>query len=159
MALIVSNRRPLNAVTIISRFDSAVDNEATDWESYDNDPITNASAIKIKSGCEPTKFIMNFDVTGKEAASIKDSMIKGMDQETKQPNLAYGKWSYCVVKMTLKDIQNPPNTDGVIEFKKDGTGYVMDSVLSVLERAGVLQELFNHYLVLTNNDVREQAKN
>lgn len=159
MALLISNRRPLNAVSLISRMDSAVDKDATDWELYDADPIVNISAIKIKPGQEPTKFICNFDLSGKEAALIKDAMIKNMDPETKSPNLAYGKWSYTAVKLTLKDIQNPPNTDGVIEYKRDGTGYVMDSVLSVLERAGVVQEIFNHFLNLTHNEARDNSKN
>lgn len=159
MALIISNRRPLNCVTIISRQDSAVDSDATDWNAYDADPIGNASAIKLKPGQEPTKFICNFDLSGKESAQIKDAMVKNMDEESRRPNLAYGKWSYTAVRLTLKDIQNPPNTDGVVEFKKDGTGYVMDSVMSVLERAGVVQEIFNHYLTLTQGEAKDNAKN
>lgn len=159
MALLISARRSLNSIRIISRYDDAVDNDATDWDKYDADPIANADAIVLKPGRQPTFFLCNFDLTGKESTTVKDAMVKGVDRSDGTVNLSYGKWAYTVVRLTLKDIQNPPDVDGVIEFKKDGTGYVLDSVLTVLERVGVVGEIFNHYLTLTQNSTKDNAKN
>jgi hypothetical protein len=159
MAFTTTNRRPLNAVRIVSRHDDAVDADKTDWEKYDADPISNAAAIVMKPGKEPTYFLCNFDLSGRESAMVKDAMVKGVDRSDGSVNLSYGKWAYTVARLTLKDIQNPPNVDGVIDYKKDGTGYVLDSVLSVLERAGVVGEIFNHYVTLTQGEATQNAKN
>jgi len=159
MAFLTNTRRSLNAVRLISRNDDAVDQEQSDWDKYDEDPIANADAIVIKDGAEPTYFLCNFDITGKESSLVKDAMIKGFDKEDQSVKLSYGKWAYTVVRLTLKGIQNPPGVDGVIEYKKDGTGYAMDSVLSVLERHGVMGEIFNHYVALTQSDASQNAKN
>lgn len=151
MAFTTTNARPLNAVRIVSRADDAVDHEASDWDEYMDDAIKNAASLKMKPGKSATYFLCNFQLTGKESARIKDAMIKGVDRDSNEMNMSYGRWAYTVAKLTLKDIQNPPNVDGIIEYKKDGTGYVLDSVLDVLESAGVVQEIFNHWVALTQN--------
>jgi len=158
MAIKLSQVKRLNSVHIISKRDDAVDEEQTEWDRYDEDPVNNLDAIKYHAEKEATKFICNFEQTGKEVASIKDAMIKGFDDD-KNPMVAYGKWAYTVARMTLKDIQNPPNVGDVIIFKKDGKGYVTDEILTKLERLGIVQEIFQHWIHLTQDDSKPQAKN
>jgi len=151
--------RKLNAVRIISKKDSAVDEESN-WEKYDEDPIRNASEIKIKTGQEPTVFICNFETTGREAAKIKNALISGVDDD-KNAKITMGDWQYQVVRTCLKAIQNPPNVPDVIDFKKDGNGYVDERTMTMLEKVGIVQEIFGHYTTLTKDeeDVRANAKN
>jgi len=160
MAVKLSQKRNLSTVRIISKIDDAVDDNGTDWELYNEDPISNESAIKFKEGKKPTYFICNFDFTGKEAASTKDAMMK-IDEE-KNPSVAYGRWAYKVAQIALKDIDNPsdvPEMDKLKVKKDGGTGYVMDSVMTDLERLGVVSEIFQHYLTLTQTPDRKNAKN
>jgi len=158
MAITTGQIKKLNAVHIISSKDSAVDEDASDWELYSADPIKNLDAVKYKAGQEATHFICNFEQSGKEMATIKDAMLKGFDDD-RNPQLSYGNGAYTVARFTLKDIQNPPNVADTIVFKKEGRGYVADSVLTVLDRLGVVQEIFQHWVKLTQDDTEPEAKN
>ena len=158
MALIIDQSHRLNAVRIISRNDDAVDEEASDWEVYDKDPVRNEKALVMKADQTPTIFLCNFELTGKEAANVKDALISGIDDE-KNIKMSYGKWSYRVTQLTLKGIENPPNVKDVIEYKKDGRGYVSDQTMTLLERMGLVSEIFTHYTSLTQSKEKENAKN
>ena len=159
MAL-VANERKLNAIRYICKADDAVDLEASDRELYDEDPVRNADALKFHKGKEPTIFILNFDVTGREDAMIKDARIKGVDED-KQPMISMGKWAYTVTRICLKDIQNPPGVNPLVEFKKEGKGYVAERVMDKLSQVGVVEEIWQLFLSLRENReaVKAEAKN
>lgn len=158
MAVILSEKRKFNCVRIISKVDSAVDANESDWDLYNEDPLKNEDALKFKPNSQPTIFVCNFEVTGKESAIIKDAMLAGMDSDN-NAKVSYGKWAYTVVKTVLKSIENPAGERDVIEFKKDGRGYVADDTLTKLEKYGILTEIFTHWITLTQSDVRDNAKN
>jgi len=160
MPIQMTQIRKLNAVRIISRKDSAIDQSATDWESYDEDPVKNAKAITVNKGQEPTVFICNFDTSGKEGAKIKNALISGVDDD-KNARITMGDWQYTVVRICLKGIENPPGVADTIEFKKDGNNYVSERTMDMLERVGLVAEIFGHYTTLTkeDEDVKVNAKN
>lgn len=164
MAIQLSQVRKLNAVRIISRKDSAVDTDASDWDRYDEDPLRNGDALVMnadgKKSMEPTVFICNFDTSGREAAKIKNALISGVDDD-KNAKITMGDWQYRVVQICLKGIENPPGTPDVIEFKKEGNGYVSDRTMDALEKIGLVAEIFGHYTTLTKEEeaVKENSKN
>ena len=159
MAIRKTKKRALNAVKIICLQDGAIDEEASDFDLYRKDPIGNADALKFLPNEKPTYFICNFEVSGKEMAIIKDSMTGGVDDE-KNVKTNFGKWAYTVVKMTLKVIDNPPEVKDGIELKFDSKRYVSDATMTDLEQCGVLGEIFQHWITLTQtNEERANAKN
>lgn len=157
MAIKKTIKSHLQSIEIISQYDTAVDHDASDIDAYLVDPIKNRDKLVLVD--EPTIFICNFSLTGKQKAQIKDVMIKGIDPEDKSAKLAFGKWSYVVCQMTLKGIKNPPNVAECIEFKKDGSGLVSDATMDELVDCGVAQEIFNHYINLTSDEGRVNSKN
>jgi len=159
MALVASERK-LNAIRYVCRKDDAVDLEASDRELYDEDPVKNADALVMKKGKEPTYFILNFEINGREDAMIKDARLKGVDED-KNPIMAMGKWAYTVTKICLKDIQNPPGVKALVEYKKDGKGYVVDNVLDKIAPYGVIDEIWQLFLSLreVKEEVKKEAKN
>jgi len=170
MAIVLNNQKRLNCVRVISKQDTAIDwaketdQEPTgtteeDWERYREDPVRNEDAIKYKQDMSPTVFVCNFELDGKEAAAIKNSMIKSIDKDTKDPVVQFGSWAYTVVRMVLKEIENPPNVENVIVLKKDSRGYVDNRTMSLLERAGLVPEIFSHYTMLTKDEHKANAKN
>jgi hypothetical protein len=158
MAIVVGQRRSLNAVELLSRSDTAIDHDKSDWEAYAEDPIGNRKALAIKPNETPTIFLCNFEMTGKEAARAKNSMITGIDED-RNARMAYGQWQYSIVQMVLKDIRNPPGVDGVIDFKKDGRGWVSEKTMTLLEKQGIVAEIFNHYISMTQSETRGHEKN
>ena len=158
MAIVLSDVKKLSIVKIISKSDSALDLDRSDWEAYESDLIANEHKLVFKTDQEPTVFVCKFDLSGKEAAIAKDAMIGGVDED-KQVKLSYGKWAYTVVRMVLKEIKNPAGVSDTIELKKDSKGYVDEYTMSLLEQAGVVSEIFNHYVSLTQTDVKGEAKN
>ena len=158
MAFTKKTMKKMNAFRMISRYDPAVDLDESDFKLYDEDPTKNTSAITIKHGEAPTVFILNFEVKGKERAIIDDAMLSAQgDDGSYVPS--YGNWPYIVVKHTLKGIENPSGVDDGIIYKKDGRGYVMDSVIADLQRVGVVHEIFLHWLEYIKATPRGQEKN
>jgi hypothetical protein len=85
-------------------------------------------------------------------------MFSGVDEE-KNPKFTLGKWGYNVVKFCLKDIQNPLNEAQVIRLKKDSKGYVDDETMTVLQKFGLVGEIFNLYFSLTQTEAKANSKN
>jgi hypothetical protein len=156
---ILDEDRKLNAVRFISKIDSAVDPDLSDRKLYEEDIIKNADKLVMKKGQEPTIFLLNFDLTAKEDALIKDAQIKGIDDD-KNAIMALGKWAYTVARVCLKDIQNPPGVKG-IEFKKEGRGFPDDRTLDKISKYGIVEEIWHQYLSLTSHkaEVKKEAKN
>jgi hypothetical protein len=157
MGISIAKIRKFNCVRLISKIDDAVDHEASDWDLYNKDPIENESALKFLTDKKPTIFICNFELSAKDNARIQDAMFAGMDED-KQPKPAFGAWSLAVAKYTLKGIENPSGTIAPIDFKVDSKGYASDETLNILQQAGIISEIFNAYLALTQTGVEKNAK-
>ena len=157
MGISVKDVRRFNAVQIISKIDDAIDHEASDWEKYEDDPIGNMDALKFLPNKKPTIFLCNFELSAKDDAKIQDAMFGGIDED-KNPKPAFGNWALAVAKYTLKAIENPPETNDPILFKTDAKKAVSDETLNILQKAGIIQEIFNHYIKLTKTEVGQNAK-
>jgi hypothetical protein len=156
MALVERSRK-LNAIRYVCKADGAVDEAASDRDLYDSDPMKHADALIFKKGQEPTVFILNFEISGREDALIKDVRIKGVDED-KNPIVAMGSWARKVAKFTIKGIENPPGVKPLVEFKKDGRGYIADHVLDKLGPVGVVEEVWQLFLALRENAEEEKAE-
>lgn len=152
MAVKKQPKKNLSVVEIISEQDDAVDNEAegTDWEAYRE--TLDPSKLVIKGS--PTVFVCNFDLSAKQAEGIRNSMAGS-------GGITLGSWSQRVVRSTLKEIRNPPEIPAVDQLilKKNSDGTVHDDTITELERAGIVQEIFNHYMRLVGVGGRANAKN
>lgn len=158
MAFKTTITKKLNAIRFISKADSALDLENSNYDEYLEDPVAREINLKFIEGQAPTIFILNFELSGKEHAMLQDNMFAGVDED-KNPKLTMGKWGYNVVKACLKDIQNPPNETQVIRLKKDSKGYVSDETMTELQKFGLVNEIFNLYFSLTQTDIRANSKN
>ena len=106
----------------------------------------------FKADQKPSVFICNFELSGKQDAKIKDASFKGIDED-KNPKMAYGDWEYQVVKMVLKDIENPGN----IKLKKDSKGWADDYTMTQLSQYKIIGEIFGMYINLTTGDNEAKA--
>lgn len=158
MALRIVEKRPLNAVEVVSKNDDAIDVDNSNWEEYEKTGDVNH--LKFIADKQPTIFLCNFDLKGKELAVVKNSMMGSRDDEGNS-SLALGSWTFRVAKYTLKDIKNPPYlaANECITLKKDKDGLVHDDTLAILERCGVLNEIFAMYTALALSPVKANAKN
>jgi len=159
MAIKLDQFKKFNCVEIISQSDDAVDTEESDFDEYQ--ATGDQKHLVFVDGKQPTKFICNFEMKGKQAARIKNAMVGGHDEETKRPKVTIGDWSFKVVKYVLKDIQNPEGLEEgqAIKFRKDKDGYVHDEVLVILDRIGVVSEIFTMYSNLVGSGARDHTKN
>lgn len=153
--------KSLKHVRIICKHDPAIDQEYLNdnpniWDEYVEDPIKKEGTLRFLEGKSPTVFICNFELSAKEASRVEDSQIGGLDDD-KKPKVAMGSWKYQVVRLVLKDIENP----GVIKFKKDSQGYVDAFTLTQLEQFKILDTIWGSYLLLTKDatDLKANAKN
>jgi len=158
MAFKKSGLRNLNSVRIISRNDSAIDQEKSNFDAYMLDAIGNENSIVFLEGKLPTIFLCNFEVDGKSGAAIQDSMMGGIDDE-KNPKVTPGRWAYEICRRCVKDIQNPIGEVDVIKLTKDVKGFVSDETMTELQKYGIVNEIFNHYFALTQSEVKTNAKN
>jgi len=158
MAIVVQKRAPINAVEVISESDDALDLQASDLEAYKKSG--DVSKLKFVAGKQPTIFLCNFALKGAQAASLKNSMLGGTDDEGK-PQVAFGTWSFRVAKFCLKDIRNPEDLpeDSKLLFKKDEKGFAHDDLLVELDSLGILNEIFAMYSTLVLGGARANAKN
>ena len=158
MAISFKEKINLSCVEIISENDDALDVENSDLEKYKE--TLNVNHLKFLPDKEPTIFICNFNLKGKDLASVNNAMIDGTDDEGK-PKVAIGSWAYRITKLTLKDIKNPSylKEDERINFKKDFQGYAHDDVVSLLQRIGIANEILTHYITHTQSITRREIKN
>lgn len=158
MALRVDKSKPLNALEVICENDDAIDSEESDYQEYlKTGDVKHLVFVENK---QPTRFIVNFELSGKESALIKNEMVGGRDEDNK-PKVTLGSWAYRVTKYTLKDVQNPPDLkpDERIELKKDDKGYVSERTMSLLDRYGVTEAIFGMYSNLVLSGAKQNAKN
>lgn len=155
MAIRKRQDRRLATVELISQFDEAVDEEKSDIKSYINDPIKNRDKLVLKEGIEPTIFLCNFQLNGKERSMIDNTMVTGVDEDN-SAKMSWGKWKYTVARIVLKAIHNPVGAKDGIEFKKDGTGYASEATMDELYDLGIVDELWSAYVALTSDDKKKQ---
>lgn len=148
----------LNHVEVISENDDALDLENSDFEKYRE--TANVNHLKFLPDLQPTTFVCNFNLKGRDLAGVQNAIIDGTDDDGK-PKVALGSWSYKVAKVTLKDIKNPDylKPEERIEFKKDHKGLIHDDILTMLHRAGVVNEILGMYTSLTQTPQRRETKN
>lgn len=168
MAVRASASPKVAAVRIISRTDDALDwdNPDMDFDKYLEDAVKNESCLKFKEGAEPTVFLCNFDFNGHESATIKNFMLGSQDKFSGESKggqkMTMGSWAYMVAKYALKEIQNPadlPEADRLV-LKKESGKYADDQTIGGLARIGIVDEIFVHYLNLTQKDqTKGAAKN
>jgi hypothetical protein len=158
MAFKIAEKKPLNAIQVISKNDDALDTDKSNWEQYEK--TGDVAHLVFVPDKQPTIFLCNFELKGKQAAAIKNSMLGGRDDEG-NASVALGTWSFRVVKQTLKDIKNPADLSPAecIQFKADKDGLAHDDVLAELDRYGVLNEIFAMFTALTMAGVKGNAKN
>jgi hypothetical protein len=159
MAIRRTEQRKINAVEIISKADDALDLEQSNWAEYEK--TYDVAHLKFQPNKQPTRFIANFEFTGKHSAKIKNSIFGGRDEDDGTPKVALGDWSFKVVKYSLKDIKNPdylPEAE-CIKFIKDESGFAHDNLLAELDRYGIVNEIFGAYNALVSNGPRANAKN
>jgi hypothetical protein len=159
MAFKTSELKNLNNIEIVSSVDPALDVEKEVWLEYAKNPTQNVNLLKLKEKQEPTRFLCNFEFSGDEAAEIKDAMIKRTARRSKEVNVSYGSWQHTVTRLALKDIKDPSDHKDGIKFKKDSLGYVSDFTMSQLTRFGIIPDIFEVYVNLTQTSENQEIKN
>lgn len=158
MAIRVVAKQNLKAVEVISRNDDALDMDKAEYDEYIK--TGDISKLAFVENKQPTRFIVNFELSGKEAALVKNEIMGGRDEDGK-PKMSYGSWQHRVAKYTLKDIQNPTDVpkEEQLELKKDSQGYVNDFTMGLLERYGIVDDIFALYSHLVLDSAKQNSKN
>lgn len=158
MAIRVVAKQNLKMVEVISSKDDALDMEKSNYDEYVK--TGDVSKLVFVEGKQPTRFICNFELSGREASYVKNEIMGGKDEDGK-PKLSYGSWQHRVAKFTLKDIQNPADVprEEQMELKKDDRGYVNDYTMGILERYGIVDDIFVLYTHLVLEGAKQNAKN
>jgi len=152
------SKRNLASLELVSVNDGAIDTEASDIDEYKK--TGDLKHLKFLPNEQPTKFLCNFEVSAKQAAAIKNGMIAGRDEQG-DPQVTLGTWAHRVVKHTLKAITNPEGLtpEERFDFKTDEHKLVHDDVIALLDRQGVVDEIFGFYTKLALGGAKENAKN
>lgn len=158
MAIRAEKKRPLNALEYVSVNDDAIDLEASDIDDYKK--TGDASKLKYLPNMQPTIFLLNFELKGRDAELIKNSLFGGKDADGK-PQVTMGTWSFVVAQVTLKDIRNPDglSVDEALVFRKNEKGNAHADLIATLERFGIVDEISSLYSTLTMTRERANAKN
>lgn len=153
--------KSLKHVRVICKHDPAIDQDYLEenpdiWDEYLNDPLRLEGTLKFLDGKTPTVFICNFEISAKESSIIEDAQMGAVDEDRK-PKLAMGSWKYQVVRLVLKEIENP----GVLKLKKDSKGYVDVFTMTQLEKFKIPDTIWSQYILLTKDaaSVKANAKN
>jgi hypothetical protein len=165
MALKVIRKAEISAVEVISRHDDSLspqcfegEEDKTPWDLYAK--TGDVSKLLFVDDKQPTVFLCNFDIKGKDSQAIKNNMIGGKDDDG-NPKIALGSWSFRVAKAVLKEIKNPeyvPLGDR-LTLKRDKDGLVHDDLIGDLESMGVVDAIFNLYTQLVLNATKANVKN
>lgn len=160
MAMTMDTVKSAGEVKIICRRDSALDVTDEEYDAY-IDAGGDEAKLKFKPDSEPTRFLLDLNLRGKDAARIKNAMIGGRDDDGK-PKMTMGDWQHAVVKRVLKGIENPASVpmEKQIRFTKDSQGQASDELMGWCERVGLVNNIFALYSSLVLSDgVRDNAKN
>lgn len=147
MAISVRALPSLTAVRIIASVDDAIDQAASDVAAYKESG--DEAKLVFLPGKTPTVFLCNFQLDAKAARIVNNAMLSARGDDGK-PSMAFGTWAQTIAKVTLKEIVAPDDQpdDQRIQLRKDSVGYAADETLAVLERFGIIDDIFAIYLAL-----------
>lgn len=144
------DKKDLSALQLVGRKDDALDPvKAKDaYDAYVAAGLDESKLVFLPDQ-QPTRFLLNFELTGKEAERIKNAMVAGKDEDG-EPTMSLGSWQFALAKRTLKGIQNPTGLDEAdgLKFETDQNGLVSDALLGKLDKHGIIQDIFSAYSVL-----------
>ena len=167
MPIRLDRRRDLSVVKLICKVDDVigVSNQADDDGDSPRDEayaeyLKELDESHLKLTSEPTRLILNFDLKGKDAETVKNSML-GNSGGGGGVSLALGTYQYTVARLTLKAIDNPsdmPLQDQILFKDHNGNGRPNDETLRRLDRIGALANILAAYQELVGAP-RADAKN
>lgn len=152
-----ADTRDLSCIEVICTNDDAVDKEKSDLDAYKKS--YDRKHLAFLPDHQPTVFVCNFSLSGKESIRVKNAMVGQSDDGG--VSVALGSWEHHVTKTTLKEIRNPADMPLEHQFvlRKDDKGYVHDDLIARLDRVGVVGQIFAAYSTLVMSEARQNAKN
>jgi hypothetical protein len=129
-----------NDIEVVVRVDSALDMTDNEYSSYLE--TLDESMLKLKSGDEPTRFVMRRHIPLKHATRIEDSKLR-VEHETGQVSVGLG-FIIEEVRASLKEVKNPASVplDKRISLKFTGDGLVDGNLMSSFHSAGIVHNLY-----------------
>lgn len=152
-----ASKKDLSSLELIGRKDDAL---APDCDYGEYLKTLDQSKLKFRDGVQPTRFLLNFELTGKESERVKNAMISGKDEDG-DPAMALGSWQFALARVALKGIQNPTDIpeEEHLKLELDDRGLPNEKILGKLDKYGVIQDIFSAYSALVLSTERGNAKN
>lgn len=152
MAIRLQNRKDMSRIEFIAEADEAIDHKDSECSYEEYLKTGDESKLRFKPDLQPTRFILNFELKGKDAERVKNAAMSGKDLDGKTA-LSIGTLMFTLAKLSIKSIQYAPDEplETQIILKKDDRGNVHDDTLALLDRYGILDGIWSLYgnLVLT----------
>jgi len=128
-------------VKVIARCDDAlvVNNEEEFEKSYsDYLEDLDESKLEFHPGKQPTRFVLKKNVNLSETIKLKNDQV----QVSAKGELTY-KLGYMIeeLRLCLVGIENPPNVEGCLEYKQDGSGGASKDLMEKIIAAGINDDL------------------
>lgn len=157
MAIKAVKAKNLKNLDHIAKVDEAIGDDANYPEYLKTGDVTH---LNLKAGVTPTYITLSFEHSGKTAATIRNNMMSGVDDDGK-PKVAIGSWQYAVAKKSIKGIRNPLELplEEAIPYKADDNGDCSDDTIDRLDKHGIVSEIFAVYLALVVGTEKNQVKN
>lgn len=144
-------------VSLIPSNDDALA-EASDYGEYIR--TKDEAKLVFVDGKVPTRLVLNFNFSGAEAASVKNALVGGRDDDG-DPKVTLGSWQFRIAKMALKEITNPPDLpeNEQLKMRRDSNGKAHDDLLAKLDRAGAVANIFAYYTTHIATTQKAASKN
>jgi len=128
-------------IRVVARCDDALvvgDQEEFDkiYSSYLED--LEESNLTFVDGKIPTRFVLKKNLNLIEHIKVKNDQIKMSGKGEISVQMGY---TIDEVRLSLVDIENPPDTVGCLEFKKHGAGGATSELMEKLLAAGIVDDL------------------
>jgi hypothetical protein len=123
---------------VVASCDTALDMNEKEYEEYQK--TLDKGLLKIKPGDEPTIFLLRKVLPNRAEESIKSKAM----QYNKDDGSIYIGTSHisAEVRWALVDIKNPAHCPNGLVFKKDGDGGAQPQLMSLLDAAGITNDLY-----------------
>jgi len=149
MAFLTSKEE--SKIAVVLYCDDALDNVSREtYEEYLKD--LDESKLSVIPGKIPSKFILKRNLSYAQSCKIKNEQVK---MSTKGEMTVQMSFVIEEVRLSLIGIDNPPNTDGTLEYKQDGEGGASREIMEKLIGAGVVDDL---YTALMNSKKGNDSK-
>lgn len=126
-------------IKVVSRIDSALVSDEQAYKLYQE--TLDESHLQYKPGEEPTRFVLKKVLNYDQAQKVKNEQTKVVNG---QINV---QMSFMAedVRLSLIDIENPAYVNDLdkIYFKKDADGGASKELMSLLEAADVVNDLYS----------------